>query len=157
MNRKLFAALTFFSLLASSASFASAFDDQDRHDLEQVRSELKRCLVRTQVVSPRTGRPIRSFVESHCEGIEVAGEFVRSEAFEVRMIPAKGPQGSLCDIVIWGERGSMLLEATQLPRGPSPLDPLVTALELGGELTQRTIPADRSAEAATTAELLQSR
>ncbi|MFN7684273.1 MAG: hypothetical protein ACK5QT_02555 [Oligoflexia bacterium] len=110
-----------------------------QQDLSEVRNRLKKCLVRYQILSPRTKRPVRSYVKSLCEDVRVEGEFVRSEDFEARVIPAKGQSGALCDLVIWGTHGALLLEVTRLPRGSSALDPLVTALGIERELEARNV------------------
>jgi hypothetical protein len=108
---------------------------QEITPIDGVRAELKSCLVRIIKKSPRTGRPVSSRIQSRCPAIRVEHDSASSGGWEARIASYRGSQRGLWDLALWGDRGELLLESTQLPAGHSPLDALALALGISGELT----------------------
>lgn len=103
--------------------------------IDGVKAELKSCLIRMIKKSPKTGRPISTRIASRCPAIRVEQDSARSAGWEARIASYRGGQRGLWDLALWGKRGELLLESTQLPAGQSPLDALALALGISHELS----------------------
>jgi hypothetical protein len=112
------------------ASGSPAAQGRSSVKIEGVKAELKRCLVR---LGGRVMVPIRQ-IDNLCASIEVTADHARGTTWEARVQMYESPDGRLANLVLWGERGVLLLEQSELPAGGGPLDVLVLALDLESEL-----------------------
>ncbi len=128
----------FAGMVAADAAAAGSPAAQGRSSvqIEGVKAELKRCLVRLR---GRVMVPIRQ-IDNLCASIEVTADHARGTTWEARVQMYEGPDGRLANLVLWGERGVLLLEQSELPAGGGPLDALVLALDLESELPWSGVP-----------------
>jgi hypothetical protein len=124
----------FAGIVAADAVAAGSPAAQGRSGvkIEGVKAELKRCLVR---VRGRVRVPRRQIqIQNLCASIEVTADHARGTTWEARVQMYEGPDGRFANLVLWGERGVLLLEQSELPAVGGPLDALVLALDLESEL-----------------------